>query len=225
MPDEKLPPAGGDPGQPPGNDQQRPGNPTGPGPGPPYDAGGGSAPPPYPQWGGQPTSGYPGYGPTYGPGGYPHPQQAAPYPQPDARRPAVWPVVIFTLLFGVFGSISAALRSRRARRLGLPIGKYWAAFAATLVVFIAVVVAIAVESSSTPPVMTAAQLQTSLVQSAGWTDSLGNKLTAKDATCVPDNVASNGVGTYRCIVDFTDGARVSDLVTVGPDGSYVTSPG
>ena len=59
------------------------------------------------------------------------------FPQPAGRiyhrqaKPAVYPVVIWTLFFGVFGIISAALRGGKAAKAGYPKGAYWLAWAIT----------------------------------------------------------------------------------------------
>lgn len=45
-----------------------------------------------------------------------------------AQAPAVWPVVAFTMLFGVLGAISAKRRAGQARRTHNSIAPYWIAF-------------------------------------------------------------------------------------------------
>jgi len=57
-------------------------------------------------------------------------QSTAPNP------PGVAIVVAITVLFGIFGIIPAAMRSDRARREGYSTGRYWTAFAVTLVIMI-----------------------------------------------------------------------------------------
>jgi hypothetical protein len=64
------------------------------------------------------------------------------YAQPSATaatRPSVWPVVVLTILFGVFGLIPAYLRASNARRLGIPERPYWQAWAITFVCWIGLV--------------------------------------------------------------------------------------
>jgi len=78
----------------------------------PYAAAPGYAVPPS-----YPMPGYAGYG-TYQMRGLP---------------PAVWPVVVFTFLFGILGIISAARRAGKAQAMGAPSGRYWGTFAGTLV--------------------------------------------------------------------------------------------
>ena len=49
-------------------------------------------------------------------------------PDPSrAEPPSIALTLVITLLFGVFGLIPAAIHSDRARNLGAPTGKYWAA--------------------------------------------------------------------------------------------------
>ncbi|MEU4238242.1 hypothetical protein [Actinoplanes sp. NPDC026619] len=62
---------------------------------------------------------------------------------PAGPGPAIWPVILWTSLFGLFGAISAAGRARTAAALGLP-GKYWIAFAATCAFWTALTVLIIV---------------------------------------------------------------------------------
>lgn len=54
-----------------------------------------------------------------------------------ASPPTVWPVVLWTLLFGIFGAISATLRSEKAYRCGYKVAPYWIAFAAALFIQLA----------------------------------------------------------------------------------------
>jgi hypothetical protein len=80
-----------------------------------------------------------GYGqPGYGQPGYVTPGQLpAGYASAGiAMRPSVWPVVVLTLLFGVFGLIPAYLRANNARRLGISERPYWQAWAITFVCWI-----------------------------------------------------------------------------------------
>ncbi|WP_433795057.1 hypothetical protein [Actinoplanes sp. CA-252034] len=70
-------------------------------------------------------------------GAYPPPPQA--YPSvPQFKVPGVGPVVAFTAIFGLFGAISAARRSSKARNAGFPTNKYWVTFGITLAVVWAV---------------------------------------------------------------------------------------
>jgi hypothetical protein len=177
-----------------------------------------------PQW---PGYSPPGYAPPgYAPPGYMYaPWQYGAPPNPP-KRPTVWPVVVWTLVIGIFGAIPAAIRFGRARASGFPAARYWGAFAATFGAWLIVIVTIAVAASRpVPSVMTTTQLDTDLVQSGDWKTALGTSATATSAICVTDHVAQNGAGTYRCVVDFTDGSRESILVTVDDSGTYVASPG
>jgi hypothetical protein len=112
----------------------------------------GPAPQPFPGYAGSAPSG-PNYAePVQPPDHAPAPQAAypdpglslwpdelpgylKPYPPPggfSGRGPAVAAVVIFTLLFGVFGLISASRRAKRAEAAGDSPGRYWMAFGVTL---------------------------------------------------------------------------------------------
>jgi hypothetical protein len=107
-----------------------------------------------------PTTPYPQQPPM---GAYPPPPQGG-YPSVPQQFnvPGIGPVIAFTAIFGVFGAISAARRSGKAKRAGLPTNKYWVAFGITLAVVWAVggiigaVSAVGAAKSTTPPVTNAA---------------------------------------------------------------------
>jgi hypothetical protein len=94
-------------------------------------------------------------------GAYPPPPQGG-YPSvPQFKVPGVGPVIAFTAIFGVFGAISAARRSSKAKNAGFPTNKYWVTFGITLAVVWAVGGIIGAISSigaakSTTPAVTAA---------------------------------------------------------------------
>lgn len=64
---------------------------------------------------------------------YPAPGYAQPgYPSvPQIKVPGIGPVIAFTAIFGVFGAISAARRSGKAKAAGVSGSKYWTAFGIT----------------------------------------------------------------------------------------------
>ena len=47
----------------------------------------------------------------------------------QATAPGIATTLVITLFFGIFGLIPAASASSKAKALGQPTGKYWAAFA------------------------------------------------------------------------------------------------
>ena len=47
--------------------------------------------------------------------------------------PSVWPTVLVTFFFGIFGVIPAAIHTSNAREAGRPTNTYWAAFGWTMV--------------------------------------------------------------------------------------------
>jgi hypothetical protein len=157
------------------------------------------------------------------------------YPEPGAEfpstasgpgsAPSVVPVVAFTFFFGLLGAISAARRSAKARAVGASTSRYWIAFAATLaigwVAIFGIVLAINAASGTT---INSAYLEKSIVKNGDFSSG-ATKATATAATCTPAEVTANGAGTYRCMIDFSDGDRQSFAVTVGPDGKWVTDSG
>jgi hypothetical protein len=56
--------------------------------------------------------------------------------------PTITTTLIVTLLLGVLGAIPAAIHADRARRQGASSGKYWATFAAVMVVNLLVMLAV-----------------------------------------------------------------------------------
>jgi len=46
--------------------------------------------------------------------------------------PSVWPTVLVTFFFGIFGLIPASMHTSRAREAGRPTNTYWAAFGWTM---------------------------------------------------------------------------------------------
>jgi hypothetical protein len=73
------------------------------------------------------------------------PEQAADRAKQEAQRllrPDVYGVVGWTLLFGVLGIFSVSRRSAKANAVGLPTGRYWVAFVATVLVQVALLLAV-----------------------------------------------------------------------------------
>src|SRR5664279_4471272 len=61
---------------------------------------------------------------------YPQPPQPPqPYgnnQQPAAALPSIWPTLLITFFFGIFGIIPAVMHTTRAREAGRPTNNYWA---------------------------------------------------------------------------------------------------
>lgn len=106
-----------------------------------------------------PTTPYPQQPPM---GAYPPPQGGYPSVPQQFKVPGIGPVIAFTAIFGVFGAISAARRSGKAKRAGFPTNKYWVTFGITLAVVWAVggiigaISSIGAAKSTTSPVTAAA---------------------------------------------------------------------
>jgi hypothetical protein len=177
------------------------------------------APPVVPE---QVGAGQPGWG---GVPYTPHGQLMVKYPQAmqDASRPkapAVWPVVIFTLLFGLFGAISAARRAGRSRNARAP---YWIAFGATAVTG---AVGWAVLTSIAVPVYLAVweSARTELVQDNlvhDGTIKTPTGTTVRGATCEPTSPrASNGFRAYSCVVTLSDGRSVTKKIVANRKGAW-----
>ena len=164
--------------------------------------------------------------PTFDSPDYDYGYRATPGWTPAIDGPKAWPVAVFTVLFGIFGALSAARRSTDARAQGLPGGRYWGVFAGALVgsfaiwtfvlgVGIAVTVPLYLETTST--VMTTNELEQELASS----DSVGGSVTG--ATCLEEAVDPLGAGTYSCRLRLDDGADLPYRITVSDDGSWAAS--
>ena len=169
----------------------------------------------------------------YGPGVYPAPTPAYMVGATTLKAPGVGPVIAFTALFGIFGAISASRRAKKAQAAGSPGRPYWMAFGITLAVVYALLAVMALAgpgSSSTGgdavnTVVTADSLESAIVSQGDFRTADGTAVKAASAMCTPSSVDPAGVGTYRCMVDFTDNNRSSFVVTTGADGSWVTDSG
>ena len=54
------------------------------------------------------------------------------YQQPVAALLTIWPTLLITFFFGIFGLIPASIHTSRAREAGRPTNTYWAAFGWTM---------------------------------------------------------------------------------------------
>jgi hypothetical protein len=169
--------------------------------------------------------------PAYPPGYAPPPVYlATPGQFRDEDPPSVWPVVLFTVLFGVFGAISAGRRARRAKAMGASQGRYWGVFGGilggqvvlSLIAFVMLVLlGVSVSASS---VMTPDRLADRIVAQGQFRTADGQTLTPSGAQCAATEVDIRGVGDYRCVVDFDASTQKSYTVTVGPGGRWVAVP-
>ncbi|GGQ83915.1 hypothetical protein [Couchioplanes azureus] len=182
----------------------------------------GYAAPGYPQ-AGQPAL-VPGGGYGYFPPAYAHSlphQQVRPVP----RLPGVGGVIVGTIFLGAFGAFFAASKARYAASFGLSGRKYWIAFAATLGTMMTLVTIGMLIDKSSRVVMTPASLENAIVTESDFRDSDGTAAVVEAASCAAANVDDDGTGTYRCLIDFKDGDRVSYQVTVDSRGNWVTDNG
>jgi hypothetical protein len=182
--------------------------------------------PPAPPYGGYNVPG------SYGPAG------GMVAPAPVGEAPGIGTVIVITALFGLFGAIPAAKRAGKAQALGLPSGKYWMAFGATLVlswvagIFLLIMMisaaAAAVDETSgaaqsTP--ITADWLEQSIIEKGDFQSTDGSAIKPTDATCAPKSVNDAGAGTWNCTIEFGAKNRQGFEVTVAADGRWVTSRG
>ena len=186
----------------------------------------------YPAPVGYPGAAAGGYGGGSGPGtpGYLQPYGAVPG-EVAGRGPSVGPVVAFTLCFGVFGAISAARRSDKARAVGDRTGRYWIAFGATLVGswVVGVIGAILVLAfgglavHSTARSTTEIALQQSIVTQGSFPDASGKTLKVKSASCLASAVAGadhDGPGTYQCALGLANGTIDNVMIKLDQGGRW-----
>ena len=102
-------------------------------------------------------------------------------------RPRLTLTIVITFLFGIFGAIPAWLHGNRARELGGSAGRYWAAFAITMVVnvilYVGLLIALLALLSSTLET-TAAPVPG--VNSHSGNDSVPENSTTGDPTATQD---------------------------------------
>jgi hypothetical protein len=152
-----------------------------------------------------------------------------PYPEAmhnagRARPPAVWPVAVFTLLFGVLGSISATRRAADARRGHNSTAPYWIAFGVALLAgsFLSFVAAVAVVRPAIADMQerdAVSALQTNVVKDGGLAKATG--MTATAATCTAVDIrGSDGRRDYSCLLKLSDGRTGTIEVTADKAGAW-----
>jgi hypothetical protein len=158
-----------------------------------------------------------------------HGQLLVPYPEEmqnadRPRPPAVWPVVVCTLLFGVFGAISASRRMRRARRMRISTARYWIAFLVTLVAagflsFVVATVAALPIIDNVRETVAVDAVQQNLVRDGRLQKTAGMTATAATCTAV-DMRRSDGKRDYNCLLTLSDGRTGTIGVTADRAGDW-----
>lgn len=156
---------------------------------------------------GYPASGYPA--------NHSHDPQQLPWMYGEAKPPSAWPVAVFTLIFGIFGGISAGRRANRARAMGVGGARYWGTFAAVLagnllLIGLLVVVLVPVFLNVRETALTK-DLESRIVSDSA-TDSATPAV--KSADCTPVTRNSDGTRSYTCLIGFVDGRSQSFNIIV-----------
>lgn len=162
-----------------------------------------------------------------------------PEPGPEPRDaadgiPGVGPVIVFTVLFGFFGAISAARRSSRAEVAGQRTSRYWYAFAWTLAgswvlgILISASAALFLATVGAPAVTTADGisadwLEGSIVDQGQFAGADGQVTGPRTADCAGTRVGADGAGIYRCTIEFAGARRSVVDVTVSGNGEWKTA--
>jgi hypothetical protein len=159
------------------------------------------------------------------------PYYYAPQSHDPSAPPALWPVVLVSILTGLFGIIPAAIQSVKAKNAGYSMTQYWIGWAVPCFVSFTIWGTLAVfftsGSTSLPlgTVMSTDKLEKSIVANGDW-GSGDNVYTPMTASCVAASVGLTGAGTYQCYIKFMDtsGNAVpqSRSIVVGSDGGWVS---
>jgi hypothetical protein len=142
-----------------------------------------------------------------------------------AHPPAVWPVTVFTLFFGLPGIISAARRASDARRGRNSTAPYWITFLVALAAsaFVWFVVGTVVVKPIYDDVREGQRL--AAVQDAIVHDGQLQRanITATGAQCraIAERDAA-GMREYLCRLSLSDGRSATLTVTADENGTWVT---
>jgi hypothetical protein len=204
-------------------------------------------PVPYPQPGGHlPTAAYP-TAPPWAAAAQPPTAPVAPperplpqyggllVPFPDemqhasrAQAPAVWPVAVLTLLFGILGAVSAKRRADQARRTRNSSAPYWITFlvsaaAGAFVWFVLAAVVIGPLVTEVRETQRLEAVQRNVVGD-GQLKSARIDVSAAQCRAVTDRDAE-GMRDYLCRLTLADGRSASLTVTADESGQWHSEPG
>ena len=202
-------------------------------------------PVPYPQPGAHPPpAAYPTAPPwataqpaaATGPAEQPLPQYGGllvPYPDEmqhasRAQAPAVWPVAVFTLLFGIVGLVSAKRRADQARRTRNSSAPYWIAFlvsaaAGAFIWFVVSAVVIGPALTEFQENQRLAAVQRNVVGD-GQLKKARIEATAAQCRAVTDRDAA-GMRDYLCRLTLADGNTASLTLTADESGQWYSGSG
>ncbi|MGW4947121.1 hypothetical protein ACWEOZ_36675 [Actinoplanes sp. NPDC004185] len=145
-----------------------------------------------------------------------------------AEAPAVWPVAVFTMLFGILGAISAKRRADQARRTRNSTAPYWITFVIALVAgafcsFVASAVLVG-------PLIT--ELQENQRLEAVQRNVVGDgqlknaRINATAAQCRPVGERDvEGMRDYLCRLTLDDGHTATLTLTADEAGQWHSGPG
>ncbi len=138
-------------------------------------------------------------------------------------KPAVWPVAVFSVLFGPLGAISAVRRACQARAAGARVAPYWIVQAAGFVVFL--VLGLIGTSLFVPAYLNYREaVLTKALESAIVHDTVptpaGVSVVSADCTPLTAVAASDGTRVYRCQIAVSDGHGGPVNVVTSRDGTW-----
>jgi hypothetical protein len=161
-----------------------------------------------------------------------HGQLLVPYPEEmhnagRPRPPAVWPVAVFTLIFGLLGAISASRRAAQARRGRTSTAPYWITYVIALVASVAL--GVVVTNAGVRPLLADRQeasavssVQHQLVSDDTLTRTAGVKATKAACTAVGPR-GSDGNREYSCLLTFDTGKTGTVDVTADRAGNWTAA--
>lgn len=138
-------------------------------------------------------------------------------------KPAVWPVAVFSVLFGPLGAISAVRRASQARAAGARVAPYWIVQAAGLVVFL--LLGVIGVSAFVPAYLNYREAAlTKALESAIVHDTVptaaGVSVVSADCTPLTAVATSDGTRVYRCQIAVSDGHDGPVNVVTSRDGTW-----
>jgi len=161
-----------------------------------------------------------------------HGQLLVPYPEEmhnagRPRPPAVWPVAVFTIFFGILGAVSASRRATRARHGRNSTAPYWLTWVITLVarallVFVVTTMVVQPFVADRRETTAVEALQHNLVSDGTLTRTVGVKATTATCTAIGPR-AADGTREYSCLLKLDNGKTGTVGVTADRAGTWTAA--
>jgi hypothetical protein len=140
------------------------------------------------------------------------------------KAPSWWPVVVWTLFFGLLALTAVIRRVDQAKRGRNSVAPYWVAWGVTMALSGAIGAMVAV--AGVPAYLAYREgAVTELVQEKvvgdGQIEATG--LAATSASCEPTGARVDGQRPYDCVLTLEDGRTGSLSLTADTDGTWVST--